>query len=103
MNASPLASLGTHSGGPFGVSPYNRSSINACHVVSSSATSSLYDFSTGANMSPSSINAQSAGNSSIVQATASMLEIQRLREELAHSKAKIFSWEESIVQARTVI
>lgn len=103
MNPSPLASLGAHStGAPFGVSPFARStSINA---GPSSATSSLYDFTSGAKMSPSSVNAQSTGNGSnaVVQAAASMFEIQRLREELQLSKAKLKNWEESLYQARTV-
>lgn len=106
MNASPLTSLGAHSAGAhFSVSPYTRNtSINAGHGVPSSTTSSLYDFASVPKLSPSSVNAQSTGNASnaVVQAAASMLEMQRLREELSLTKAKLKSWEESLYQARTV-
>lgn len=102
MNPSPLPSLGAHSAGaPFGTSYTRSTSINA---GPSSATSSLYDFASGPKMSPSSVTTQSTGNGSnaVVQAAASMFEIQRLREELQISKAKLKNWEESLYQARTV-
>uniref|UniRef100_T1K2F6 C3H1-type domain-containing protein n=1 Tax=Tetranychus urticae TaxID=32264 RepID=T1K2F6_TETUR len=104
MNASPLASLGAHSVGAFGVSPYTRTTSLNAHGVSSSAASSLYDFTSGANMSPSSVNPTSTGSaSSVVQAAASMLENQRLREELALIKAKWSNWEENLLKASNAV
>lgn len=59
--------------------------------------SSLFDFSTQ-NISPSSRN---HNNFSISPSISNNLEITRLREELANSRAQIASWEERISQART--
>lgn len=58
---------------------------------------SLFDF-TSQNISPSSRN---HNNFSISPSLGSNLEITRLRDELASSRAQIASWEERISQART--
>lgn len=59
--------------------------------------SSLFDFTTQ-NISPSSRN---HNNFSLSPSLGNNLEISRLREELASSRAQIASWEERISQART--
>lgn len=76
---------------------------HASHMqLSSSASkinnfSSLFDF-TNQSISPSSRN---HNNFSISPNLSNNLEISRLREELANSRAQIVSWEERIAQART--
>lgn len=77
--------------------------MNHSHMqLSSSASkinsfSSLFDFTTQ-NISPSSRN---HNNFSISPSLSNNLEITRLREELASSRAQIANWEDRISQART--
>lgn len=78
--------------------------MNHSHMqLSSSASkignsfSSLFDFSTQ-NISP---NSRNHNNFSISPSIGNNLEITRLRDELASSRAQIASWEERISQART--
>ena len=79
---TPPQTIGTSLGGGGGnaVTSLGRSPFTAAgHGISSSvtsATSSLFDFTTGNNVSPSS-------QSSVVQAAACMLENQRLQTEIA--------------------
>lgn len=73
------------------------------HNLSSSASkmnnsfSSLFDFATQ-NISP---NSRNHNNFSISPSLSNNLEVARLREELANSRAQIANWEERISQART--
>lgn len=77
--------------------------MNHSHLqLSSSASkinsfSSLFDF-TSQNISP---NSRNHNNFSISPSLSNNIEISRLREELANSRAQIASWEERISQART--
>ena len=88
IGASPL---GVSLGHAFGASPFRPNSVAG---GTSAGTSSLYDFISGANMSPSS-NQESTN--SVVHAAASILqnnEIQRLKEELAYAKGQIEKYSE---------
>lgn len=77
--------------------------MNHSHMqLSSSASkinsfSSLFDFTTQ-NISP---NSRNHNNFSISPSLSNNLEMSRLREELANSRAQIANWEERISQART--
>ena len=95
VGASPLTSSlasgpGGHSTG-FGMSPFLQRN-------NSVGQSSLYDFASSANMSPG------AGNGGSNQSTivASMMEVQRLREENSLHKATLASYEEKLAQAMNV-
>ncbi|RWS30453.1 E3 ubiquitin-protein ligase UNKL-like protein [Leptotrombidium deliense] len=98
IGASPLASLGGQSTGPYTVSPFARPSLNAQASSVASVTSSLYEFNSGTNLSPSS---QSGGGSSnVLQSAASLFQrlkeqLQKLKEEVAQHKRKIASLEET--------
>ncbi|RWS04138.1 PROTEIN E3 ubiquitin-protein ligase UNKL-like protein [Dinothrombium tinctorium] len=100
IGASPLTSLGAQSTS-YTVSPFARTPLNAHGTSVSSVTSSLYDFNSGPNLSPSSSNTQAAGNSSnMLQSAASLFqrlreELQRLREEVALQKRKTATMEEA--------
>lgn len=91
---SSIASGHSHSTGAFGVSPFARmGSVGNQQSVGSS----IYDFAVGGggtNMSPS-----SQGNTSIV---ASMMEVQRLRDEVTLHKATMANYEEKLSQAMNV-
>jgi hypothetical protein len=76
-----------HSSSGFGMSPFAR--------MNSVGQSSLYDFSGTSNMSPSS---QTNPNTIV----ASMMEVQRLREENSLHKATLANYEEKLAQAMNV-
>ena len=93
VGASPLTSSlasgpGGHNTG-FGMSPFLQR-------TNSVGQSSLYDFASTTNMSP---GGNGSNSSSIV---ASMMEVQRLREENSLHKATLANYEEKLAQAMNV-